>query len=188
MSNKATAVNEAIRMALEKLKVVNIPAEKTGAMRVFGKDMILDPSDNSLKTLDGQDAKPADRLLMLHYLLCDLPVKATGELISFRDFTGGQFYFQPFVSRTTNPLLGRFGNNLDSLRKNLDRFDWEKVKIGDFAAKIKTFAELDLTLVYHLGDDEFPPAAEILFDSCIKRVFEAEDAAVLASRVCIGLL
>jgi Domain of unknown function (DUF3786) len=188
MSNKTDALNEAIAMALEKLKEMNIPAEKTGNMRVFGKDMILDPADYSLKTTDGKAAKPADRLLLLHYLLCDLPVKATGELISFRDFTGGQFYYQPFVSRTTGPMSGRFHNDLECLKKNLDRFDWEEVKIGDFAAKIKTFGELDLTLVYHLGDDEFPPAAEVLFDSCIKRVYEAEDAAVLASRVCIGLL
>ena len=182
-------MNEAIEIAVDKLKQLDAPLKLSGNIRVFGRDMILDPETFTLTlTQDEKPAKPADRLLVLHYLLCDLPVKATGKLISFRDFTGGQFYYQPFLSRTVNPLVGRFGNDLDGLKKNLDRFDWEELKIGDFSAKIKTFGELALTLIYHLGDDEFPAAAEVLFDSCVKKVFEAEDATVLASRVCIGLL
>ncbi len=187
--SKITAMNEAIEIAVDKLKKHDAPLKLNGNIRVFGRDMRLDDQEFTLGATDGgKPVKPADRLLVLHYLLCDLPVKATGELISFRDFTGGQFYYQPFLSRTVNPLVGRFGNNLEGLKKNLDRFYWEELKIGDFAAKIKTFGELDLTLIYHLGDDEFPAAAEVLFDSCVKKVFEAEDAAVLASRVCIGLL
>jgi hypothetical protein len=43
-------------------------------------------------------------------------------------------------------------------------------------------------LVYRAGDDEFPASADLLFDACIRRVFCAEDAAVLGSRVCLGLL
>ncbi len=38
------------------------------------------------------------------------------------------------------------------------------------------------------GDEEFGPAAEVLFDACIKRVFTTEEVSHLASRICIGLL
>ena len=33
-----------------------------------------------------------------------------------------------------------------------------------------------------------PVPANVLFDACIKDVYTAEDVAVLASRICIGLL
>jgi hypothetical protein len=60
--------------------------------------------------------------------------------------------------------------------------------LGDLPARIHALGNLHLTLVYHLGDDELPPAADVLFDGCIRRVFGAEDAAVMASRICLGLL
>ena len=47
---------------------------------------------------------------------------------------------------------------------------------------------LHVTLVYRAGDSEFGPAADLLFDACAKRVLCAEDAAWLASRICLGLL
>ncbi len=48
--------------------------------------------------------------------------------------------------------------------------------------------KLHVTLVHHVGDDEFPAGANVLFDSCVKRVFGAEDAAIMAARICSGLL
>jgi len=45
-----------------------------------------------------------------------------------------------------------------------------------------------LNLVYRRGDDEFGPSAEVFFDSGLRKVFSAEDAATIASRICIGLL
>ncbi len=61
-------------------------------------------------------------------------------------------------------------------------------RIRDFGGRIHGIGELYLTLIYYSGDDEFPAEINILFDSCIKRVFETEDIVVTASRICIGLL
>lgn len=193
---------EAVTRAAEQLKDVdigaraalldlNMPDEKTIAIRVFGSDMLLDTHDFTLTVpAEGREAKPADLLLVLHFLLSDFPVRTTGKLISFRDFKAGQFYYVPFQARTVKPLAGRIGNDIALLKKNLDRFDWEEAgeDYGDFTARIHSFGPMNLTLIYRLGDEEFPPEAEILFDSCVKDVFEAEDAAVLAGRICIGLL
>ena len=198
--SKIDGINEAIELAVRQLANIDMKAranllgmEMADAanvkMRVFAKDMLLNAADFSLKNAKtGEDAKPADRLLALHYLCYELPVKPAGELISFRDFTGGQFYYQPFLSRTVAPLVSRFGNNLDQLKKNLDRFDWTPVKFGDFGAEVKTLGALSITLICRAGDDEFPPEAEVLFDASVKRVYVAEDAAVMAGRICIGLL
>lgn len=157
--------------------------------RAFGADYILNPESLELTNASNSSPmKPGDQIIMLHYLLCDIPVNENGEMITFRDMPGGQFYWEPFLSRSIAPLLKRIGNNIDILKTNLSRFDWQPFEAGDFAAKIHSIGKINTCLVYHLGDDEFPAAAEILFDSSVKRVFNSEDVAFIASRICIGLL
>lgn len=198
--SKQEAQIKALEQAIERLKNVNLaqrcqllefaePKDGKIYFRAFGSDMILDTENFDIK-ISGTDkpAKIGDKILVFHYLLCDIPINPTGKLITFRDFSGGQFYWQPFLSRTAEPLIKRFGNNLENLEKNLSRFDWEPEKIGDFAARIHTIGKFDITIAYNRGDEEFPADAKIFFDSCVNRVFNTEDATVLASRICIGLL
>lgn len=201
MSNKQIAQEEAIKRAIDKLAKcddielrlarLGLPASDDSIVkiRVFGNDLLIDISDFSIVTQSGnQPAKLGDQILILHYLLCDFPVDPTGELITFRDFTGGQFYWQPFLSRSIDPLVSKIGNDIELLKKNIAKFDWEPIQVGDFGARIHAFGKIYIDLVYRKGDDEFAASADVLFDSSFKRVFVAEDAAVLASRICIGLL
>ena len=192
--SKLDGLNTALARAAGRLAAVDLPARarllgletdgKTLRVRAFGKELSLDIATLAF----GEDVKPADRLLVLHYLEQSAPPVPTGELISFRDFPGGQFYYQPFLSRTAAPLVKRFGGDLAKLRQNLARFDWTPLALGDLGACVHALGALRVAIVYHLGDDEFPPEADILFDACVRRAFKAEDAATLASRVCLGLL
>jgi hypothetical protein len=194
------AKKEAIRQAVAELEHVDLaarcaclglsaPDRGNVYLRAFGMDLILQQADFQLIKADtGSPAKLNDHILVLHYLLCDSPILATDELISFRGLPGGQFYWQPFLLCIVRPLVGRIGNALDLLCKNLQRFDWEPVVMDDFGARIHVIGKLYVTLVYHCGDNGFPATADLLFNACIKRVFAAKDAAVLASRICFGLL
>jgi len=197
--SKKEAQAEAIRLAIaelasvdlaERAAVLGLPAPQDGkiTLRVFGKEMELD-SDYNLSVKDtGDPSRPDDRILLLHFLKNEFAAKFADELISFRELTGGQFYWGPFQSRSVKPLVGRIKNDLDLLKKNLDLFDWEEAELKDFSARVHLFGNLYATLVYHLGDEEFPADAELLFDASIKHLFVTEDAAVIASRICIGLL
>jgi hypothetical protein len=197
--SKQQAQLEAIRRAKEKLIAVDltarcvnlglpIPKENTVRFRAFGYDLCLDRNFDLADVKTGKPAKLGDHILVLHYLLCDIPLEPTGEVITFRDMPGGQFYWQPFLSRSINPLLSRIGNNIDLLRERLNRFDWKPAEGGDFAAVINGIGRLDATLVYNRGDEEFGPAAQVLFDACIRRAYVTEDIAQFAGRICLGLL
>lgn len=191
---------EAIRLAIEELKttdlnkrcqLLGLNSAENGMLkiRMFGEDYHLYINDFRLINIENNDsAKQNDLILLLHYLLCDVPIKVTNELITFRDLAGGQFYWEPFVSRTTQQLCQVMGNDLERLTTNLNVFDWKQEDGGDFTAHIHTIGNIYLTLKYQLGDEEFPPGALLLFDSSIKRVFTAEDVAVLSSRVCLELM
>lgn len=197
--SKESGYEAAVRAAVEKLKKIELtdrctrlglpePQDGIIKLRAFGTDMMLRLSDYQLSLVDsGQPAKIGDRILVLHYLLCDLPILDTDELISFRQMDSGQFYLPAFLSRSVRPLAERIGNDLALLKKNLNRFDWEPVSMGDLGARIHAVGKVFVTLVYRLGDEEFPASADIFFDAGIKRVFPTEDAAVLAGRICMGL-
>jgi hypothetical protein len=197
--SKQEAQLEAIRRAKEKLTTVDLtarcsqlglPIPQQGQMRfrAFDVELCLDSSFDLVDTNTGKPARLGDHILVLHYLLCDVPLEPTGEWITFRDMPGGQFYWQPFLSRSINPLLARIGNNIELLQERLKRFDWQPTGGGDFAAVINGIGKLDAMLVYNLGDEEFGPAAQILFDACMKRVYVTEDIAQFAGRICLGLL
>lgn len=197
---KKAAQQEALQRAKEKLEnvdlnarctILELPIPDKGEIhfRALGTDFILYQKEFQLTIANsGEPAKLSDHVLILHYLLHNSPISPAEKFITFRQLPGGQFYWQPFLSRTVKPLVSGIGNDLDLLKKNLDRFDWEPVELGDFSAKIHGIGSLYITLSYHKGDDEFPPDADVLFDECIKHVFSTEDAAVLASRICLGLL
>jgi hypothetical protein len=198
--SKQTAQREAIRQAVEKLQpldllarcaLLKLPAPEHGqlALRAFGNDYIL--KTDTFVLLDaktGAAAKEVDRILLLHLLLCEHPLTASDELIPFRAFSGGTFYLEPFLSRSVRPLVKRYGNRLEELQKAVSRFDFQPLDIGDFSARIHGLGCLTVTLVYRLGDDEFPAEAELFFNPPVRRAFCAEDAVVLASRICFGLL
>jgi len=202
--SQQTAKDEAVRNAWTRLGAVDLPArlrvlglpvavDGVVVLRVFGAELELRLADGTmLNRKTGKPASPNDRILVLHYLLCDVPVPAPAtpdDWITFRDLPGGAFYLQPFLARTAKPLAAKIGNDLARLEANLDqRFDWERVALGDFGARIHGLGNLYLTLIYSRGDDEFPPACDILFSAGVKRVYGAEDAAALASRICLGLL
>ncbi len=187
LTNKQKARTEAIALAVERLRERNHTVPLT--VRVFGQNLTITPPDFDV-IVEGTDepVRPADHILALHYLVSELPADPTGKLISFRDLPGGQFYLEPYRSRTIKPLVEHFQNDLASLRTALDRFDWTPANLGDLGATVQAVGKLKLTLVYHQGDEDFEPEAEILFDSCVKRVFCTEDAAVLAARLCRGLI
>jgi hypothetical protein len=197
---KESGYGEAICLAIEKLRNVDLDVRcanlglskpQNGILKLcaFGTDMILRLSDFQLFLADsGKPAKISDHILVLHYLLCDLPIHQTDELISFREMDSGMFYWEAFLSRSVRPLVKRIGNDLELLKTNLKRFDWKPVSLGDLGARIHAIGKVYVTLIYRLGDEEFPPSADLLFDAGIKRIYPTEDAAVLASRICLSLL
>ena len=136
----------------------------------------------------GHAASPADRILALHYLLCERRVEPTGKLITFRDLPGGQFYYEPFRKRTAERLIHHVGNDVGKLARMLSAVEHEPAAGSGLAASVAAIEQVRLTLVYHAGDDEMPPAADILFDSSIRHVYCTEDAAALAARLCMKLM
>lgn len=205
LSHKQQAEQDAIRLAIRKLAALDDwparcarlglsdPAASGGAIRIAVMGATLElrtPGFEAVVLGTGKPPKPADHLLALHYLLGEFPLAPAGEWITFREFPGGRFYWEPFLARSINPMVKRIGNNLELLREHLRRFGAtvEPLADGGLQATVQALGAIELRLAYRLGDDEFPPSAELLYDARARRLLCAEDAAALAGRFCLGML
>lgn len=158
-------------------------------LRIFGQDALFYKSNfDLLLKKNFESVKINHQILFMHYLLCDISFQNTNQYITFRQLPGGQFYWSSFIDKTVKPLVKIIGNDIEKLKNKLSKFDWEQENYGDFSAKIHIVGKIYLLLVYHLGDDEFPAGAELLFDSSISKVYKAEDVSILSSEICLGLI
>lgn len=175
----------------ERLKLLGFKGFQNKVMQFKLFDNLVIFYEEGLHLLKvGSNEKPGmeDTILFFHYLLFDALVNQSDRYITFRELPGGRFYLDPFMARSVVPLVNRIGNDLELLKKNLAKFDWEPQISGDFGAKIHAIGNINILLFYQLGDDEFPPSANILFPELIKNIYSTEDVAVMASRICLGLL
>jgi uncharacterized 2Fe-2S/4Fe-4S cluster protein (DUF4445 family) len=195
------AHEKVIRRGAEALAKIDLPARcvRLGLpppngdgrlhIRAFGRELCFElPTFDAIDLRTQQPAELVDRLLVVKYLQSEAPITPTGQLISFRELPGGQFYWDPFRRRSILPLLRNIGNDIDRLRRNLGRFQWRPVDMGDVGACISVVGNVDAYLVYRLGDEEMEPTADLLFDACAKRVYDAEEASAIAARICLGLI
>jgi hypothetical protein len=197
----STAQQQAIEQARDQLRASDLTraAEHGG---LTGDDTGLDVpvldsryrvtlTGLSVYPVEGDAAHPVDELLILRYLAhaAVQPVKPLGQVIAFRELPGGTFYKTALARRTTELLVGTFGNDTDALGRALEAFPARPLEISgaDVARRVQGIGHLDLMLIYRAGDEELPPSADILYDRIIGRVFRTDEVAALTTRLCLGL-
>jgi hypothetical protein len=190
---------EALKIAFEKLQDVDLCersrllslgecVNQTLLFKAFGKEYIVHEKSFKVLLKEGNTEPAVDeKILIYHYLLSEIPYKKSDKTISFREFPGGKFYWNPFISRTVKPLAKRIGNNPDFLKMKLAQYDHEEIDSGDYAVRIRAIGNVSITLVYHRGTDEFDPEVDMLFDEYAKYVLRTDDAVAVASKICFGL-
>jgi len=196
--NMLRAQEEAVTLARDQLRGADVAhAARLGGLdvrtdgsievRLLGRELHVDAGSLSLRACDGAPVHVVEELLTLRYLAAGREINPLGELISFREFPGGMFYLQPILNRTSQIVLKVFGNDIEKLRLALDHFPHLPLALGDQAAAVHAIGRIDVTLVYRLGDEEFPPTLDILFDRIVPAVYHIDEAAALAHRLCLGL-
>ncbi|MCL6431107.1 MAG: DUF3786 domain-containing protein [Anaerolineae bacterium] len=120
------------------------------------------------------------RILLLHYLTGASGIPVNGRLISFKELPDGSIYIGPFTQRSINPLKKFFGSNPQAMVEAAGLLGGSRVELGDAAVTIPFFPLIPITYVIWEGDDEFPPSANVLFDSTASAHMATEDYAVMA--------
>jgi hypothetical protein len=103
----------------------------------------------------------------------------TGKWVGYKDIPGGLLYASVFARRVTDPLVRRFGRSAKRFKEAGIQLGGETAGVGDASFTLKVFPFIPVQYVLWEGDDEFPPAAQLLFDSSVDHYLSLEDIVVL---------
>ncbi|MFH1201609.1 MAG: DUF3786 domain-containing protein [Candidatus Omnitrophota bacterium] len=166
--------------------LAGIAEEKIYAVKFLTDEYTVDLEKREALSLSCNiPAKTYLSILILHYLarkLKGLP-QVQGEWISFKQLEGGQGYYPAFRQRVIEPILKKYGSNIDGLLELTERFSAKRVQLADVSVVLDVFEGVAVLITLYRADAEFGPEANILFDKSIKDIFCTEDIVILAEFV-----
>lgn len=106
-----------------------------------------------------------ERTIILQYLAfaCGLPPR--GKWLNFLELPNGEHHNTPFQLEACKPIADTFGDKSDDFLAIGEKFGAEVIKMGDVGFKLAVLPKIDLAFVLWEGDEEFPPRANVLFES-----------------------
>lgn len=123
------------------------------------------------------------KLLSLLYLAGTDGESPSGRWLAYRELPGARFY-EPVLSRSVEaPLAVRFGADRDGFLKACASLGGRPVEFGDAACSLDLFPLVRVAVILWLGDEEFPPRAQLLFDSNSTRHLNAFDLRMGAQEI-----
>jgi len=128
-----------------------------------------------------------EKILILHYLLARESRPVKGQMIAFKNLPGAAFYDPTYQKRGPRRIARRFGEDVGAFRKACRNLGWHEEELGDASFRFDILPKIDGVVVLHVGDEEFPAEANILFDDEIVNFLPLEDVAVLAGLIATRL-
>jgi hypothetical protein len=127
-----------------------------------------------------------EKILFLRYLCEGKYFEAAGKSLAYQEIPWGSVYYPNFRERCINRFASLFGKNPGVFRKIMEEnreLRAGPLKRGDVGYRFEAVSGLYMSLLLWEGDEEFSPAAQILFDDNFVFAFTAEDLAVLGEVV-----
>lgn len=107
------------------------------------------------------------------------------DIVSAKELKEGHFFTGPHVFRT-DPLLNRFGQDLEGFQKVCLALGAKPVEMADAAFQLMPFPRLPLYFLLWTGDEEFKPRLQVLFDRAIESILPADAIWALVNRVVMA--
>ena len=119
----------------------------------------------------------AERILFLRYLLGGQAAAAAGKFLAYQEFPWGEVYLQQFTGRCIKRYAFSYGGRPEALEKIMEKMPAQRIPRSDQGWQVELMPGLEIQFLLWLGDEEFPPNAQILFSDNFQYAFTAEDLA-----------
>lgn len=119
------------------------------------------------------------KILVVRFLLEGKYFKGNHVFKTYREMPWGEVYFRNFDGRCIKRLAYGFGYKIEKFQAIMESLGAEKIEAGDIGYEFEFINQLKLRFILWVGDDEFPPSAQILFEDNFVFAFTAEDMAVV---------
>src|SRR3990172_8768550 len=124
---------------------------------------------------------PIIQALLLYYLLTADGTALTGKWVSFADLPDGRMYNAAFQGYSGDEIVKAFGFDLPAFRSACLKIGGQPVEIGSASFVMQALPNLPLLVTYWLGDEDFPSACKILFDSSATHYLPIDGCAIAGS-------
>jgi len=162
-------------------------------LRFLNEDIRVDIKSKCLRRQhEGKWKNTEDPLLELITLLYLLNVKSMHplgkEMVSKKDLKEAHFFVGSH-DFNLNPLVERYGNDMDGFSRAAEFLEGEPLEMADAAYKLLPFPRVPLYYLFWKGDGtEFETRIDVLFDRTIEEYFAAAAIWGLVNRVSLALL
>ncbi len=134
-----------------------------------------EPDKSGNYNRNNKEVSSREKIIILHYLNRSKGTPLSDKLIDFREIPGGNLYYSVFENRVHKPFLKVFGKRPSLLLEVSLSLKGTKADSGDSSVRILAFPKVPLTFIIYRGDEEFPPAGKVLFDSSVYDYLTTED-------------
>ncbi|MDR1320220.1 MAG: DUF3786 domain-containing protein [Gracilibacteraceae bacterium] len=158
-------------------------------LRLMGVTYEADHPDYDLRAASGEPrvlAKDPERILVLRYLCAGEFTESGGGQLAYDELPWGGVYLKNFRDRCLRRAARVLGDDLGGFRAFMTgcpALRAAETLQGDAGYRFEFMSNFFMSVILWQGDDEFPPAAQFLFDDNFPRAFTAEDAAVAGDTV-----
>jgi len=153
--------------------------------------LLVDRQNRCLRRQSRDDWERIDHplleLVCLLYLLNAGPEPIREKMVSVQELKTGHFFRGPHELKI-QPLLERYGNDLDGFKRAAEGLGGEILDLADAAYKLLAFPKVPLYYLLWKGDEEFKPRCSILFDRSIEDHLAADAIWGLVNLVSNSLL
>jgi hypothetical protein len=154
----------------------------------FGQQYTVTFPKIAVLTADDAEAEMTTRLLTLHYLIHADGVPPADHWIAFRELPDGRIYDAAFQKRSAARLAQAYGTDAKGFAAAAQALGGEPIQFGDAAYRFRLLPRLAMAVILHLGDDEFAPRVNVVFDAAAGHYLPIEDLAVLGGMLASKLI
>ena len=123
-------------------------------------------------------------LFMIHYLLQSREAELSNEWISEKDIPGGTTFFRGPHEIPTNIISNRFNNSINEFKARCEQLHGIPLNMADAAYSFRITPRIPVTVLYWIGDEDFPAESKILYDRTIADHLAPDIVYALAVGVC----
>ena len=134
----------------------------------FNENCRVEKATGEITGETGQELCVSDRLTIMHHLCCHQEfAQKSDRKVPFREIREAAVFEAAYNRMALEPLKKAFQGRGDALLKAGIEIGGKQEKFGDVSITLQAFPMISLTYIFWDSDEEFPAAANILFDNRI---------------------
>lgn len=140
-------------------------------LKSFGMDINVEPQNKGLHcdgpngTLLLEKIGYFSKVSILWYLVGARDILPSGNLIKPENLKGGLIFFRGTHVLPLDRLASRYQDCKERFLSRAKELGGDRLDYGDASVRLFPLPRVPVVIILRRGDDEFPPAADLLFDS-----------------------